>query len=509
MMKSQFEVCGPITTTALSTPCGVFGSIFQPKSFKIKNKNFPIAQSYIFPQNLYLYPMQLEFRSRRVLPILLSLVLLWGLFLISALLLEQKENRNRNYVPADYQLVARMDTETLFRSVFYTLVFEARDPEVFGKLGDFSTSKKDSRKKAMDLGIDYLSDVLVFTIPGKENPVYGVLFNLSDADKFRTNFPGLLTAGQVIANDAHVGLLLTLPEKNPAPGMMQQLKARAEKIIAHPGTIELEIPEYKKNKPFLTLQLNETAERQKQLFKSGKLEAQLAAQALFLNGNFKAGTMSPVQPANWTLKPQGFHLSNALFTPEIEASLQELLISNGFELPEISRFSLNYKGIQLQDGESGLMLTPRVELLLEFRSDFSMTDIFEKNRTALSKIGTRYAGNTLQAGNLNFVVDSLDPHTLFIGMDRSLVLSQKNEAYFLLQGNIEELTHIEGGGFIRGIIEVLPPFRASQNLFQAIQHSDVQLRHQNGNILLTGEIRFKKDKYVINELLKFLLTFQG
>lgn len=454
--------------------------------------------------------MQLEFRFRRVVPILLSLLLLWGLFLASAWLLEKKENRNRNYVPADYQMVARMNTETLFRSALYTLIFEARDPEIFEKLGDFSADKKDTRKKALDLGIDYLSDVLVFTIPGKDNPVYGVLFNLADADRFKTNFPKMLRKNQVIANNGHVGLLLMLVEKNPAQATMQALKLRGEKIIANPNERRLEIPEFTSGtSPFFTLQLNETAERQQQLFKSGKLEAQLEAQSLLVKGDFKPGKMSAVQPANWTLKPQGFHISSALFTPEIELSLQEILQSKEFNLPELSRFSLNYKGIQLQDGESGLMLTPRIELLLEFQSEFSTAQLFAENQTALSKIGLYRQGNTLQAGDLSFVIDSLDPHTLFIGMDRSLVQAKKNEAYLLVQGNLEELTHIEGGGFIRGIIEVLPPFRASQNLFQSIQQSDVQLRPQNGKILLHGEIRFKKDKYVINELLKFLLNFQG
>jgi hypothetical protein len=454
--------------------------------------------------------MQLEFRFRRVLPILLSLVLLWALFLISAFLLEKKENRNQLYVPTGYTMIARMDAKALFESSLYTLLFEARDPEVFGKVNELIEKRQADQQTALDFGIDYLSDVILFTTESGGKPVYGVLFNLSDETKFNSNFPRLMHPNQALASKDHVGLLLTMPGKKVNATEVQSLKAKATGIMARPHTAPLHIPMYdSKNQPLLALRLNAAKNGKQTLFKSGDLAAQVHAQELLITGDLEPGLVAGIRPAAWTLKPQGFHFSNALFTPEIQRAVQDFLQSNGFTLPEISRFSMNYKGIQLQDGESGLMITPRIELLVEFRDEFNIHTILEANETALSKVGIQHERKTLQAGVVSFAIDSLDPRTLFIGMDPSAVSAQPNDNYFLLQGNIEELTHIEGGGFIRNIIEVLPPFRASQQLLQGIQYSNIQLRPQGGKVKLDGKIQFKKDKYAINELLKFLMTFKG
>jgi hypothetical protein len=147
--------------------------------------------------------------------------------------------------------------------------------------------------------------------------------------------------------------------------------------------------------------------------------------------------------------------------------------------------------------------------LLEFNSSFSISNLLKQD-TLLSKIAGKYDNNTLSIGGKKYFVNQLNSKTISISVsDSPTIVSNKKNELFAIKGNISSLLKVEGGGMIVSLLEMVPAFKVSKELFSNLEDVNITVRKTNSKKAdLNGKIIFKKDHFVMNEMMKFILEMQ-
>jgi hypothetical protein len=77
-----------------------------------------------------------------------------------------------------------------------------------------------------------------------------------------------------------------------------------------------------------------------------------------------------------------------------------------------------------------------------------------------------------------------------------------------MEGDISNLTEINGGGLGALGLSFYPPFKASKHYFNAIDAVKIELKPVNGKLKLDGKLTMKDKQLVIPEIVRFFLTMR-
>jgi hypothetical protein len=451
----------------------------------------------LFPKIPYLYRMQLEFKLKRILPVLFGLFFLWGTFILSEFLFAKKVNENALYIPVDADLVLKIDAKSFFQSAIYDVFLDDKDKEVFAQLqkmaqGDFDNSP------FKDTGIDLLSDVIYFEKSISNGKISGFLFNLTDPKSFKARFSSSTAKNQYFNANENVGVVIsTTSGISDKQARAFVLKALSQKNV-NPKTFTSEAKEG---------QILSVSTSLKSPFGKGQMSVQLLSGQFILDGEF--AVRKNLSQSNWTLKKDGFHLLCGIIPENYADTLQSLMNEEGFDLPKINRFSVNYRGTNI--GENNIL--PDGDLLLSFESKLDKK-AFVENQKPWQKLGFVVEASTengllLIRDDKAYTLRILDDFTLFFGSNTANLLQKKNIDLFLLEGDLTNLTEINGGGLMAVGLNFYPPYKASKTFFQSLSIAEIKFKSVNGKNKLTGKFEFKNEKTVVTEMLRFLLTLNN
>jgi len=179
------------------------------------------------------------------------------------------------------------------------------------------------------------------------------------------------------------------------------------------------------------------------------------------------------------------------------------------KLPALKSCSINYGSINIQSNDDGMTVLPEIDLLLEFKSSFTVEDLFKQD-TILKKIGGTFENKIFKIGGKRYYYDQIDSKTICISSFKSTaIIKNKNQELIAVKGNLASLLKIEGGGMIITLLDMIPAYKASKELFTNIDDVNISLNKSKGNTAkMKGSITFKKDHFVMNEMLKFALEMQ-
>lgn len=434
--------------------------------------------------------MQIEIKLKRILPILLALLVLWGCFVLSVFLLGKSDNKNHQFVPKNAQFVLRLDANAFFQTAVYDVFFAAQDNELIQQIQGF-TAKNKTSETWNDAGIDLFSDVICFQQELNGENVTGFLFNLIDSKKFIPALSKTKSANQFFAVNESVGLLFFGNSKTTQEEVNQILAKQSNNPIAASKT-EQKIIEGKINKHAL--------------LGTGDFSIEIKPNELLLNGVFD-GHQMPYIP--WTLKSDGAHISYGLIAKTVQDTMRHFFQKQGFNMPAIDHISMNYRGTTfgketvLPDGEFILHCAEKIE-----RNQFLQADSLWRKWGFVVESSTE---NTLLLlrENKAYTLKFLDAQTLFFGSNTQKILPKVEKNAFLLEGDLSNLTEINGGGLGVLGLSFYPPYKASNLYFNSIQESDIQLSPVNGRMILKGKWTMKNQKLILPELLRFLLTLSA
>jgi hypothetical protein len=200
------------------------------------------------------------------------------------------------------------------------------------------------------------------------------------------------------------------------------------------------------------------------------------------------------------LSPRFFHYSNefpakVLSSIPPEFSLRCLLNS-------LDRISLNYDGGKLTEDQQ-FPFAPSFEVLLEYNNPAAMETAIQTVQNLYDSLEWKEQG--VKMGSQDIFFKRTSTKTLYICSNKAQFCPNGNpnitrcQTGFLCKGDLGRLTSIKNTGWAGLVLDMIPAFRASKELFDGTKEVKSS---KNGM-----EITFKPEKTVLHELLKTLVVY--
>jgi len=200
------------------------------------------------------------------------------------------------------------------------------------------------------------------------------------------------------------------------------------------------------------------------------------------------------------LSPRFFHYSNQFPKKVLSAIPTELSLRPMLE--SLDRISINYNGGKLTEDEK-FPFAPSFEALLQYESPKAMERAVSQVQSSFDSLDWKEQEVTFGSQVIFFKRTSTK--TLYICSDKAQYCPSGNpnltrcQTGFLCQGDLGRLTSIKNTGWAGLVLDMIPAFRASKELFDGTK----EIKSSKEGI----EIIFKPGKEVLHELLKTLVVY--
>ena len=454
--------------------------------------------------------MTIKNNIKTLLTTIVLLTFLWGAFLITQLISKDPEHKNEYFIPENATFAVKLDSRKLVNKALFTLLFEGRDEKIVEKIREVLSKPRESKK---DIGVNMLSDAVVFATPFKNGKLFILSLNLSNPSDFESNITELLNEKQVVEVIDNVGFILTYISNDGSNSIeKREISSYFKKNIQTLSDNSTSRFTGKvKEGSFLQSYTKGDLFGEETYFNSSNSQFYLAENGVDLSSDLTLSNKNKIEAAHKILIPRfgKFHFSSGIVPPSLQDSLSAIAGRLGLKLPALKSCSMNYGGINIQSNDDGMTVLPEIDLLLEFKTAFTVEDLFKQD-TILKKIGGKFENKIFKIGGKRYYYEQIDSKTICISSSKSTaIIKNKNQELAAVKGNLASLLKIEGGGMIITLLDMIPAYKASKELFTNIDDVNISLNKSKGNTAkMKGSITFKKDHFVMNEMLKFALEMQ-
>jgi hypothetical protein len=168
----------------------------------------------------------------------------------------------------------------------------------------------------------------------------------------------------------------------------------------------------------------------------------------------------------------------------------------------LDRISLNYDGGKLTEDQQ-FPFAPSFEVLLEYNNPAAMENAIQTVQNLYDTLEWKEQG--VKMGSQDIFFKRTSTKTLYICSNKAQFCPNGNpnitrcQTGFLCKGDLGRLTSIKNTGWAGLVLDMIPAFRASKELFDGTKEVKSS---KNGM-----EITFKPEKTVLHELLKTLVVY--
>lgn len=204
------------------------------------------------------------------------------------------------------------------------------------------------------------------------------------------------------------------------------------------------------------------------------------------------------------LKASGLHFSFPVDRGiQIDEQLQKIPILPRITFPfkEIRHVSGNYYGFKFTENDS-IAGIPKIDLLLKFNQKTSADSLISNLMKEL-QVGFTIHKNELTLGNERIFFSQITPKTIYLSTLNQRGNFVKTNQSFKIAGNLNLLTKLENAGWKGMLIEIIPVFKSTKNLFQTTKSVEFKKNNSNSYEIL---IPMEANKNVYHELLKLALS---
>ena len=447
------------------------------------------------------------FRKRffQFLSIFVLLVFAWLLLFFNQAILAEKSNNNTLHVPDNANYAIRIDGRELAEKTLFSIFLESKDEVVISLLQSSISKNMNTEGQFKNYGIDYLSDIVIFEIPYKRSTIQGILVNVNNKQLFNKNLNG---SKSVFACHDDVGVIFNYSNfKDQVPSselkkiavniVKTTSKNTPENFIAHHGPGKF-VETYSKSSNF----------GESTYFGKSTVLFELQEKSLLLSGklDLNSKNTTAINPLTKIIEPKGIHFSSTIIPTVLVDSLNGWLKQFSLTIPSINTISLNHIETKIINHS---VVIPQIELLIQFNKDFSIQELLSSPELIT------YLAYSLQKNHISFQEEKIffkqiNSKSIYIGITENPTFKTVNSNEVVkIEGNLKALTTIKGGGMMTAFLEMLPIYSASKNLVKHTESLNLSFVKTNkNNIDLKGELKFTKDHYPMNELIKFLLVSQ-
>jgi hypothetical protein len=436
----------------------------------------------------------------KVVATLFLILVLWGIYAITSLTLAESDNNNLNYIPEDASVAIKIDGRKLMKMSYSSVLFH-EDEEVIDLIRE--SLERQGTEEYAPTGIQFNSDILVFISTVDGHKLSGILLNLNSTNLFDNNIHEYLSANTGYASMDNVGLILSeISNSDNNQLSPAQLKTIAKEYLVSPSKFDKKRIEFNSSEESMILK----AWFQPEL-------SETAANVSISVNDKKVSVLGKINLSNYQgeelykLEPEGLHFNGTHFNEMIADSIDALLHEIDPTIPKLKAISINYFGIEIIT-DPIFFPAPNFDALLSFESNVNLSSTVDSLQkiNALKKIGpTSFNYNGLV---LNY--EQVDSSTVFIGLSETpSLVNTKNKYAFEFNGDIKNVTRIEGRGMMKKIIEMSPLYQSSATIAEEISSVNFVIENNSSKAYnIKGELEFENNEHALNSILKFLMSNQ-
>lgn len=430
-------------------------------------------------------------------------LLVWLTINISGLVISEQANSNIAYVPSNATFAMRIDGRELAENTLFSIVLESKDESILKLFEESLTKRTSGDKKLTNTGINFLSDVVLFKVNFQGEEIDGILFNLLSRSTFLKNMPDLINSTQAIAANDEVGILLSCKQKK---AKCHDLEVFAKQLLKSKNKNHHKIF-HAGSAPNRFSEIHFHTGDDQRLENEVNLIFEQSEKAFLLKGSMQASSAIEMNQLSHELKPDGFHVTSKLFSKTWSDTLRKSLSFLSPNFPEITAFSMNYRGVSVINHSSGFLAIPDAEFVIHCAENFDVSAFLHEPELS-GKMDCELTDNFIRFEEEVLYFRQLSPKSFYLGKNPNPVFeSANNDELFTVEGDLNPLTNIKGGGMMTAFLEMVPLFKASKNLAknsQKIQFSINKVSDKKAKI--KGELIFKTGHYPLSEVMRFLLS---
>lgn len=428
-------------------------------------------------------------RVFKVVKVLFLLAMLWMIIFFSQFITSESLNTNTHFIPEDAELALVFDGKQLMEQLTNDFALTKQEDQLFSEILNLFESDEDSKD---NLGIDFLSNIVLFTLDTNGHHLQGALLNLSNSSNFDANVPSLLSENSTLLSLENVGLILQ--EKGIIKGTRittGELDQLAERILSQPTG------HFSSNNEEILL---------KYRMNGRWIDVKQEGNTIAIEGyiNYREMHQSIPEIMNYrVLRNNGnVHLSTHIIPQVVDDQLRSLL---GDSLPAIRSISVNLYGMELVNADK-IMLVPDCDVLLYFGQPINFKD-FLKNTTQEDLIGD-VTEKTFTFNDVQFQYTQLSDSSVYFGQrvysPEDII---KHARVLEASGSPSLITDVQGSALLTGGLNMIPLFSASKQLSKDIEHFEMTITSLDSTTgTLKASIEFKEDTSPLSGITRFLLN---
>lgn len=438
---------------------------------------------------------------KKIIGIILLLILSWGIFFTSFFLNHRSENNNLNFIPNNASVYAKIDLKNIISTTFNQVLSDSKNDKLLKNIKQKLSTMQEEKRGA--LGIDFLSDAVIFIAPYKKGKIVGISFNLLESDLFEKNIKNYIDKNQFsdLRKDKDVGFVYTfIPKDHEITYPISDIKNEFLKniqFIHFPNSNE-------KSTEIASLIIKKSFYDPNSTFSNSIINIELKENSCIATGEFDLKNKYLTSYKSIKNSNSGLFLTTNLINTKLADSVKNLINNFGFNLPSISNLSLNYKGLNIEniDGEMGIL--PHLDLLISFNEKVNIDDQMIRFFNELNSVYT-YDGKCLTCGKTKYYINQVDPFTISFSENKNLTITEEKSP-FTMKGDLNTIHKIQGGEIFLSLLEMIPEYKMSKNFISTTEKINVSMKSDSrGKILFKGELLFKKGHYPTSELINLVL----
>jgi hypothetical protein len=421
------------------------------------------------------------------------ILFIWVIFSFTLFFLNPKENKNQYAIPTEAKQIVRVDLKSIFKLGSQTLLVDSAKDPILDQLMHKMQKSNLKESKSKSLGIDFLSDCYIYTLPYNHNEFICISFNVINPYLFKNNIPSYLTPNQTFILQKGVGTIIIPKNKTAKPIDIQSLQNY--------------ISQLKKNNKFIQTSPNNQVSFFSNLNNEHqKIDVQFYKNKIQLRGSYQEQKSSLIK--TMFLEPKGFHLSTSQIPKPINDTLQKFFNRNQIQLPSIRAISINYEKLKIESTAKGFLTEPVFECILDFNGPIDVSTLFS-NEKILSSMKAMKNENRIIIGSQVYYIKQINSHTFYFGTNPSPQWHNSNDITMKISGKLSALTVVDGDIWVRSMVQLIPEYKASKNLFNAIEYMNFEVQENNLHLKqIQGELKMKEERFLATEALRFLFDLR-
>lgn len=440
---------------------------------------------------------------------LLNVLLLYAfvlvlLFLFKSLWLSH-ESRIFSKYPDKADFVMKINGSSLLKNIIYSTVMESRDEELIQLIDQAIHKKRKKSGKNENIGVDWLNDFLFFQSTWDGHTVQGISAVLDQPRLLTENWQNFNKGRSVYAFSDNMVVILTVTGNDY---FNRSALRKLAMSVLHKKVNEKDRVE---NQELLRFKSKRGLFQTGSLLKSAELSVEQQLKGILFSGDVEVS--APLDSRNKeasSLFPNGFFIQSYIISNKLKEWLQKHWKTAGIDLPKISGFGLNYRGVDIQNGDSGLQISPDFDLLVRFDTSFGGEQQLMERLMASKEFrsfGYKIQDDQLKNETFGYRIHQVDSLTFVISNALEKVkMVPLGRNVLQIKGRPMDLLSMKGDPFLIGFIRMLQSYKSAYQFFDQSDYVELTLRQIGENKLyLNGRYRFKPAAYPLNETLKLAL----